>query len=82
MGHAADVASLARDFGISTRQLERRFADSVGLPPKLYARMRRFQSVFPAIESGAPWDRRRSYNVQSEEAGILNEYPPAAPTSR
>ena len=51
-----DIASLARDFGISTRHLERRFLDRVGLQPKLFARMRRFQSVFPAIESGkANW---------------------------
>ena len=47
-----DIASLAREFGMSTRHLERRFLDGVGLPPKLYARMRRFQSVFPLIERG------------------------------
>jgi AraC-like DNA-binding protein len=50
-----DIASLARDFGLSTRHLERRFLECVGIAPKLYARMRRFQSVWPAIEGGAPW---------------------------
>src|SRR5207244_1825716 len=43
-----DIASLAREFGVSTRHLERRFLDRVGLQPKLFARMRRFQSVFAA----------------------------------
>lgn len=47
-----DIASLARDFGMSTRQLERRFLDGVGLSPKVFSRMRRFQSVFAAIENG------------------------------
>lgn len=52
---ARDIASLARDLAISTRHLERRFLHRTGLPPKLYARMRRFQSVFPAIEHGSDW---------------------------
>ena len=47
-----DIASLARDFGMSTRQLERRFRERVGLTPKVFSRMRRFQSVFAAIENG------------------------------
>jgi AraC-like DNA-binding protein len=47
-----DIASLARDFGMSTRHLERRFLERVGLRPKVFSRMRRFQSVFGAIENG------------------------------
>ena len=39
-----------RDLGVSSRQLERRFKARVGMPPKLFARIRRFQRVFPAIE--------------------------------
>src|SRR5260370_1093769 len=50
-----DIASLARDLGMSTRNLERRFRERTGLAPKLYARMRRFQSVFPAIEARTGW---------------------------
>ncbi|NUO80670.1 helix-turn-helix transcriptional regulator [candidate division KSB1 bacterium] len=44
------VAHLARDIGLSKRQLERRFQISVGLSPKLLARIIRFQRVFKAIE--------------------------------
>jgi AraC-like DNA-binding protein len=52
---ARDLGSIARDLGVSTRQFERRFVDAVGLPPKVYERIRRFQRVFPLIESGQPW---------------------------
>jgi AraC-like DNA-binding protein len=47
-----DVAGVARLLGISSRQLERRFTRQVGLTPKLFCRMRRFQSVFQAVEQG------------------------------
>jgi AraC-like DNA-binding protein len=50
------VARGARDLGLSLRQLERRFLSVVGLSPKLFSRMRRFQSVFQAIErDSANW---------------------------
>jgi AraC-like DNA-binding protein len=51
-----DIAALARDLGISLRQLERRFRAGVGLSPKLFGSMRRFLRVFRAIEEpGATW---------------------------
>jgi AraC-like DNA-binding protein len=46
---AWDVAALARELGVSTRQLERRFYAAVGLPPKLFCRMQRFNSVFRVL---------------------------------
>ena len=49
---AVDLARLARDLGLSTRQLERRFQTSVGLPPKLFCRVERFNNVFRAIGRG------------------------------
>jgi AraC-like DNA-binding protein len=49
-----DTATLARALGISLRQLERRFQNAVGLGPKHFARMRRFQRVFQAIEEQRP----------------------------
>jgi AraC-like DNA-binding protein len=54
-GGAVDVARLARGLGISTRQLERRFKDAVGLSPKLFCRIQRFQRVFQQIEAGRGW---------------------------
>jgi AraC-like DNA-binding protein len=49
-----DTAALARTLGISLRQLERRFQNAVGLGPKRFSRMRRFQRVFQAIEQQRP----------------------------
>jgi len=42
-----EVANLA---GISARQLERKFLNEVGLGPKLFSRILRFQQVFRAID--------------------------------
>jgi AraC-like DNA-binding protein len=45
------VGALAEQAGLSARQFERRFRQAVGIPPKLFSRMQRFQRVFPALES-------------------------------
>jgi AraC-like DNA-binding protein len=80
-----DIASLARGFGVSTRQLERRFRGYVGLPPKLYARMRRFQSVFAALENdGANWAAAAIDCGYYDQAHLIRDFrefagePPAA----
>ncbi|MGH9723125.1 MAG: AraC family transcriptional regulator [Bryobacteraceae bacterium] len=44
-GGRRPVASLHRDAGLSTRQLERRFERAVGLKPKMFARVMRFQNA-------------------------------------
>src|SRR5262249_6951979 len=49
-GGASDVATLARELGVSTRQFERRFSAAVGLPPKVFCRIQRFTNVFHALE--------------------------------
>jgi len=46
---ASDLAALARELGVSIRQLERRFYADVGLPPKLFCRIQRLNCVFRAI---------------------------------
>jgi AraC-like DNA-binding protein len=51
-----DVAAVAQMLGVSSRQLERRFKAHVGISPKYFARIRRFQRVFPAMEEdSAGW---------------------------
>jgi AraC-like DNA-binding protein len=47
---ACDLGVLAREMGMSVRQLERRFQSAVGLPPKLFCRMQRFNGVFQVME--------------------------------
>jgi AraC-like DNA-binding protein len=50
------VDALAREAGISARQLRRRFLMEVGLGPKLLCRVLRFQQVFKAVDqSNAEW---------------------------
>ncbi len=41
-----DLGALARGFSISDRQFRRRFESAVGLGPKRFARLARFQRVF------------------------------------
>ena len=45
---AAGIDGLARTLGVSVRTLQRRFTVATGIPPKLLARIVRFQRVFAA----------------------------------
>jgi AraC-like DNA-binding protein len=51
---AVDIAGLARALNLSSRQLERRFKSGVGLSPKLFCRIQRFQQVFHVIGAERP----------------------------
>jgi AraC-like DNA-binding protein len=46
------IAALAQDIGLSTRQLERRFRAHVGLPPKAFARVVRFDRAVRRLGDG------------------------------
>jgi AraC-like DNA-binding protein len=48
------VDRLASHAGVSSRQLERRFRQEVGIGPKLLARIVRFQQVFRAVDQANP----------------------------
>ena len=50
-GGMITVDSLASAAGISSRQLERKFLNEVGVGPKTLSRILRFQQVFRAVES-------------------------------
>jgi methylphosphotriester-DNA--protein-cysteine methyltransferase len=45
---ALGVADAAAEAGLSVRQFERRFSEQVGVPPKLYARVVRFNAALEA----------------------------------
>jgi AraC-like DNA-binding protein len=51
------IDELVRETGVGRRQLERRFRDAIGIPPRLLGGILRFRSVFEALEHGgrAPW---------------------------
>ena len=44
------VSKVATLLGLSSRQFERRFRTAVGIPPKLFSRMQRFQRVLQMVE--------------------------------
>src|SRR6185436_21146188 len=68
-------ASVARWLGISTRQLERRFKDRVGISPKLFSRMQRFQRVFRAIGGGRPdWARVAVECGYHDQAHLIRDF--------
>jgi AraC-like DNA-binding protein len=46
---AVSIESLGEDCGLSARRLTRLFAVEVGLTPKLYARVKRFQHMFKSM---------------------------------
>jgi transcriptional regulator GlxA family with amidase domain len=46
------IATAADHVGLSSRQFERRFVQAVGIPPKLFCRIQRFQRVFSVLETG------------------------------
>jgi len=52
----AGILEVARDTGLSRRRLAGLFREQVGLTPKLYCRLCRFQQVVCRIASGAPID--------------------------
>ena len=54
--HTRGVIDIARDAGLSRRRFAGLFREQVGLPPKLYCRLRRFQQVVRRVASGAPVD--------------------------
>jgi AraC-like DNA-binding protein len=54
---AATVSGLTRQTGFSTRRLAQLFHEQVGVSPKLYCRIRRFQQAIALLHAGGelPW---------------------------
>lgn len=55
--HIATIAELARTTGLSSRRLSQIFAEHVGISPKLYCRIQRFQMVVQQLHRATeiPW---------------------------
>lgn len=54
--HAGAVQEVAAGYGLSRRRLGQLFREQVGIPPKLYCRLRRFQDVVQQIARGGRVD--------------------------
>ena len=73
---ALPVAELADFAGIGRRQLERRFADAVGIGPALLASIIRFRRVFDEIDHGGarPWTDAAAAVGYSDQSHFIREF--------
>jgi AraC-like DNA-binding protein len=74
-GSAPGVARMARDMGIGERQLLRQFLEVVGLSPKLYARIARFERTMRTAElTGVPdWSQLALEAGYCDQAHLIRE---------
>jgi AraC-like DNA-binding protein len=79
----ASVAALANDYGLSRRQFERCFREQVGLSPRLFGRIVRFQRAFQAlgIESGAAIAARYGFADQAHLVHEIRRFAGQPPTA-
>lgn len=70
------IAPLAGELGLSTRQFERRFKKASGIPPKQYARARRFRSAATILVTGEPvnWAARAAEMGFADQAHLAREF--------
>ena len=71
------VAGLARAAGVSPRQLERLFSERVGISPKLFLRIVRFQEVVRATRSGRRdlgWAALAAEHGFYDQAHFINDF--------
>ena len=74
-GDACRVHDLARELGIGTRQLERRFLRSVGLGPKLFQRVARINAVLRDARQGEPdWASLAAQFGFSDQSHLVREF--------
>jgi AraC-like DNA-binding protein len=69
------IGAVARELGMSDRQLRRRFGDATGLSPKEYARIRRLrQTLGRVIGSGdSPWSTIAAHSGFADQPHLVNE---------
>jgi AraC-like DNA-binding protein len=66
---ALDVRGLARELGYSEKHVVRLFRDQVGLPPKLFARLVRFDRLVQRLRGG----RSASWSELAAELGYYDQ---------
>jgi AraC-like DNA-binding protein len=74
-GHVS-IADLARSHGLSRHQFARRFTAATGVPPKLFARIARFQTLVPTLLATdvSQWASLSSDLGYYDQAHMINEF--------
>jgi AraC-like DNA-binding protein len=75
-GGRVSIDAMARSHGLTRQQFARRFCVSAGLPPKLFARITRFQSLVRALLSTdvSQWASAASAIGYYDQAHMINEF--------
>jgi AraC-like DNA-binding protein len=74
-GGLIGISEVADRLGWSTRQLQRRFKHSVGISPKLFGRMQRFQQVFRCMEDpGSQWVSVAAHSGYYDQAHLIRDF--------
>jgi AraC-like DNA-binding protein len=74
--HIRSVLEVAREAGLSRRRFAQLFREQVGLTPKLYCRLNRFQHVVRQISLGVPvdWADLALAGGYCDQAHLANEF--------
>ena len=69
------ILALARELGVSDRQLRRRFGDATGLSPKEYARIRRLRQTLGRVlsDDAPPWSTIAAHSGFADQPHLVNE---------
>lgn len=68
------VNSLAKNYGYSTRTLERHFKEMIGLSPKKFLQVKRFQQTFKQLQTNLPISHILANNDYYDQAHFINEF--------
>jgi AraC-like DNA-binding protein len=70
------VAQIARELGLSSRQVQRRFLASVGVPPKQFVRVLRFARLWQMVSMRPPetWAALAAEHGYADQAHMVREF--------
>jgi AraC-like DNA-binding protein len=77
--HSISISCLAEQFGYSSRQLQRRLNNFIGLPPRLFKRIHRFEKILDAIQNSArqgnlTWSNLVFSSGYSDQAHFVRDF--------
>jgi len=70
----SSIEQLTTDFGVSKRNLERQFKNTIGLSPKKFIRLSQFQKTLHQIRKGEDWQQIIQYLNYYDQAHFINSF--------